>query len=144
VNLAVTYGFRQRLEPFVSISGDAHDADISTGWSPGGPATHAWLAIETALGDGFLKTPEHRRQFKINGYRVFDLQRHQVTLLGIGYYGESDIPGLVPIGVAGLGDTIDPRQRDQTHAGEFAANDIWRPDRATEVDLSGFFRTYNL
>ena len=144
VNLGVTYGFRSRLEPFVTISGDAHDADIAAGWSPAGPATHAWLAVEAAFGDGFLRTPEHRRQYKVNGYRVFDLHRHQVTLFGIGYFAESRIPGLVPIDVAGLGDTIDPRQRDRTHTGEIAANDLWRPDQCSQVGLSGFFRTYDL
>jgi carboxypeptidase family protein len=144
VNLGVTYGFRSRLEPFVTLTGDAHDIDIAAGWSPGGPATRAWIAIEAAYGDGFLKTPEHRQQYKINGFRVFDFHNHQVTLLGIGYYGSSKIPGLVPIDVAGLNDTIDPRQRDQTHTGEIAANDIWHLDTSSEIHLSGFFRSYNL
>jgi hypothetical protein len=144
VNLGVTYGIRSRLEPFVVITSDAHDIDISAGWSPGGPATRAWIAIEAAYGNGFLKTPEHSQQYKINGFRVFDFHTHQVTLFGIGYYGNSRIPGLVPINVAGPNDTIDPRQRDQTHTGEIAANDIWRLDNSSEVHLSGFFRTYNL
>jgi hypothetical protein len=144
VNLGVTYGFRSRLEPFVTISGDAHDAGIAAGWSPSGPATHAWVAIETAFGNGLLNTPEHRRQYEINGYRVFDFHRHQVTLFGLGYFGSSHVPGLVPIGVAGLGDTIDLRQRDQTHTGEIAGNDLWRLNRSIEIDVSGFFRTYNL
>jgi hypothetical protein len=144
VNLGVTYGFRSRLEPFVTVTSDAHDIDVAAGWSPGGPATRAWIAIEAAYGNGFLETPEHRQQYKINGFRVFDLHGHQLTLFGIGYYGNSRIPGLVPINVAGLNDTIDPRQRDQTHTGEIAANDIWRPDTSTEVHFSGFFRTYNL
>jgi len=144
VNLGVTYGFQSRLEPFVTVSSDAHDIDIVAGWSPADPATRAWIAIEAAYGNGFLNTPEHRQQYKINGFRVFDFNSHQVTLFGIGYYGTSRIPGLVPINVAGLNDTIDPRQRDQTHTGEIAVNDIWRPDTSSEVHLSGFFRTYNL
>jgi hypothetical protein len=144
VNLGVTYGFRSRLEPFATIAADAHDVDVAAGWSPSGPATHAWLALEAAYGNGFLKTPEHRRQYKINGYRVFDFHRHQVTLFGLGYFAGSRIPGLVPIHVAGLGDTVDPRQRDRTHTGEIDANDVWRPDQASEVHLSGFFRTYDL
>jgi hypothetical protein len=144
VDLGVTYGFRSRLEPFVTITGDARDIDVAAGWSPGGPATHAWLAIEAAYGDGLLQTPEHREQYKINGFRVFDLHNHQITLFGIGYYGTSRIPGLVPIDVPALNDTIDPRQHDQTHTGEFAASDLWRLDGSSEIHLSGFFRTYNL
>jgi hypothetical protein len=144
VNLGVTYGLRPRLEPFVTVTGDPHDMDVAAGWSPGGPATRAWIAIEAAYGDGFLKTPEDRQQYKINGYRVFDFRNHQLTLFGIGYYGTSRIPGLVPLNVPGLNDTIDPRQRDQTHTGEIAVNDIWRLNTSTEVHLSGFFRTYNL
>ena len=144
VDLGVTYGFHSRLDPFVTITGDAHDIDVATGWSPGGPATHAWIAIEAAYGDGLLKTPEHRQQYKFNGFRVFDLHSHQITVFGIGYYGTSRVPGLVPINVPGLNDTIDPRQHDQTHTGELAASDLWRLDASSEIHLSGFFRTYNL
>lgn len=144
VDLGVTYGFRPRLKPSLTVTGDLHDIDVAAGWSPGGPDTHAWIAIEAAYGDGFLKTPERRQQYKINGYRVFDFGDHQVTLLGIGYYGTSRIPGLVPLNTPGLNDTIDPRQRDQTHTGEIALNDVWRLDASSEVHLSGFLRTYNL
>ncbi len=41
-------------------------------------------------------------------------------------------------------DTIDPRQRDQTHTGELAFNDVWHISRDSELQLSSFFRTYNL
>jgi hypothetical protein len=58
----------------------------------------------------------------------------------LGYYGQSKIPGLVPIDVPNLHDTTDPRQRDQTHTGEVAVNDAWRPASSSEVQLSGFFR----
>ncbi|HWZ31719.1 MAG TPA: TonB-dependent receptor [Bryobacteraceae bacterium] len=144
VDLSVKYGLRSRLEPFVAVAGDGHDVDVAVGWSPAGPATRAWIAIEAAYGDGFLRTPERRQQYKVNGFRVFDLGSHQLTLLGIGYYGSSRIPGLVPIGVTGLDDTIDPRQQDQTHMGAIAANDVWHLSSGSELHLSGFFRTYNL
>jgi hypothetical protein len=67
-----------------------------------------------------------------------------LTLLGIGYYGGSRIPGLVPVDVPGLRDTINPRQRDQTHTGAIVANDLWRFSSGSELHLSSFFRTYNL
>jgi hypothetical protein len=51
---------------------------------------------------------------------------------------------LTPINVPNLHDTIDPRQRDQTHTGEIALNDVWHLATATDLQLSGFFRTYNL
>jgi hypothetical protein len=144
VDLGVTYGFRSRLEPFVMVTTDAHDIDVAAGWSPGGPATKSFVAIETAYGNGFLERREHRRQYKINGLRAFDFRKHQLTLFAIGYYGNSAIPGLVPIGVSSLDDTIDQRQGDQTHTGEFAANDVWHLNPGTEFQFSGFFRTYNL
>ena len=133
---AASYAFRSHLDPFVTVAADARDVDISAGWK--------WIAIEAAYGNGLLDTPEHRRQYKLNAFRVFNFKSHELTLFGAGYYGDSKIPGLVPIGVPGLHDTIDPRQRDQTHTGEIAANDIWRLDSATELHNSGFFRTYNL
>jgi hypothetical protein len=143
VNLAATYALRSRLEPFVTVTGDYRDIDLAAGWSPAAPGTRAWLALETSFGNGFLKTLEHRQQYKLNGYRVLDWGRHQLTLFGIGYFGQSKVPGLTPLDAPWLGDTIDPRQRAQTHTGELAANDIWRMGGG-EIHLSGFFRTYNL
>lgn len=144
VNLGVIYGFHERLEPFITLTGDSRDADLTAGWSPGDPATRSWIAMEAAFGNGFLDRLEHRRQYKINGYRIWDIGSHQLTLLGIGYYGQSRIPGLVPIDAPNLHDTIDPRQRDQTHTGEIALNDRWRVAPDSEIQLSSFFRTYNL
>lgn len=144
VDLAATYGFHSRLEPFVTLTGDSRDIDLMAGWSPAAPGTRAWLAVQASYGNGFLDRLEHRQQYKINGFRVFDMGPHQVTVFGAGYYGESRIPGLAPLGVPGLHDTIDPRQRDQTHTGELAANDRWRLSPGSDLQLSGMFRTYNL
>jgi len=41
-------------------------------------------------------------------------------------------------------DTIDPRQKDQTHTALIALNDIWQLSGNRELQLSSFFRTYNL
>jgi hypothetical protein len=43
-----------------------------------------------------------------------------------------------------LHDTIDPRQKDQTHTGELALNDLWKLSPSQQIQLSGTFRTYNL
>lgn len=137
VNLAAIYGLRPRLDPFFTIGGDQRDADITAGLS-------SWLAIQTSFGNGLLHTPEHRQQYKVNAIRTLDLRAHRITLVGMGYYGESRIPGLVPLGVPDLDDTIDPRQHDQTHSTALVANDTWQLSEAGEVQLSGFFRTYNL
>jgi len=144
VNLAAVYGFRQRLEPFVTVTGDYRDIDVAAGWSPADPATRAFIALELAYGNGFLDTLEHRRQYKLNGFRVWDVGRHEITLFGTGYFGESKVPGLVPINIPGLDDTIDPRQRDQTHTAEIAVNDVWHLTPESDLQLSSFFRTYNL
>jgi hypothetical protein len=137
VDLSAAYGLRSRFEPFAILTGDQRDVDLSLGWN--------WLALEAAYGNGFLDRLEHRRQFKVNAVRTFDLGRkHKLSLLAIGYYGTSMIPGLVPVGVPNLHDTIDARQRDQTHTGEIALNDVWSLTPATQIQFSAFFRTYNL
>jgi hypothetical protein len=43
-----------------------------------------------------------------------------------------------------VGDTIDPRQKDQTHTALVALNDVWQVGERQQLQLSGFFRTYNL
>jgi len=65
-------------------------------------------------------------------------------VFAIGYYGFSFVPGLVPISMPDLHNTIDPRQKEQTHSGWIAANDVWRLTNRQQVLLSGSFRTYNL
>ncbi len=79
---------------------------------------------------------------------------HTLTLLGIAYLGYGYVAGLRPIfgfnsvdaaaGWTVYPDTIDPRQKDQTHTALVALNDDWKLDTKQEVQLSGFFRTYNL
>jgi hypothetical protein len=149
VNLAATYGLRSRLDPFLTVTGDYRDLDVVAGWSP---SFDSFLAFQGSYGNGFLERLEHRQQYKFNGQRVFHAGEHQLTLFGIGYYGFSYVPGLVPIfafnqwdnNYQNLGDTIDPRQKDQTHMALVALNDVWQISGDQQFQLSGFFRTYNL
>jgi len=149
VNLAATYGLRSRLDPFIAITGDYRDIDAVAGYSP---SADSWIAFSGSYGNGFLDRLEHRQQYKFNGERLFRRDRHQVTVFGIGYFGVSKIPGLVPIfptnlddsSFPNLGDTIDPRQKDQTHTALVAVNDVWQITSSQQLQLSGFFRTYNL
>ena len=143
-DLSAIYNLRSRLEPFLTVTGDYRDANIVAGWSPEGRDVKSWIAVEAAYGNGFLDRLEHRQQYKVNGYRVWDVGAHELTLFGIGYYGSSYIPGLVPLGVPDLHDTIDSRQKDQTHTGQLVVNDDWHLTRAQTLQLAGFFRTYNL
>jgi hypothetical protein len=142
-NLAATYGLRPQLEPLVTLTGDYRDLDLVAGWSPASD-THSWTIFQASYGNGFLDQLEHRQQYKFNAYRVFNLGRHDLTLFAIGYYGTSYIPGLTPINVPNLPDTIDPRQKDQTHTGLIAASDVWHLTARQQLLFSGFFRTYNL
>jgi hypothetical protein len=136
VDLAATYVIRPTLEPFATLTADYRDVDLSTGWK--------WVGVQASFGNGFLDTLEHRQQYKVNALKGWDLGSHKLTALFIGYYGQSGIPGLVPVGIPNLHDTIDPRQRDQTHTGEMAVNDVWRLSSGSELQLSSFFRSYNL
>jgi hypothetical protein len=149
INLAATYGFRSRLDPFITLTGDYRDIDLVTGLSP---SPDSWMVFEGSYGNGFLDRLEHRQQYKFNGERLFRAGEHRLTLFGIGYYGFSYVPGLVPIfaenqydsNFPNFGDTIDPRQKDQTHTALIALNDVWQLSSSQQLQLSGFFRTYNL
>jgi hypothetical protein len=144
VNVAAIYGFRQRLRPYATLTTDYRDIDLTAGWSPEDQRIKAWFAVQASYGNGFLDRLEHRQQYKLNAFRVFQVGNHDITLFGIGYYGVSKVPGLVPIDVPGLHDTIDPRQRDQTHTGEVALNDVWHLNASSDLQLSSYFRSYNL
>ena len=144
VDLAVTYGLVPRLEPFVQISADPRDYDVVSGWSPGNPQAGSWLGMEIAGGDGFLALPEHRHQYKVNAERYYTFGHHLLTLFGAGYYGESRIPGLVPIAMRVPQDTIDPRQSDRTHTALFVASDTWQITDRQQLQFSEYFRTYRL
>jgi len=149
VDLAATYGLRSRLDPFITVTGDYRDLDVVAGLSP---SPQSWMAFSASYGNGFLDRLEHRQQYKFNGERMCQVGQQRLTLFGIGYYGFSYVPGLVPIlvtnsadaNVTNYGDTIDPRQKDQTHTALVALNDIWQLSGSQQLQLSGFFRTYNL
>jgi hypothetical protein len=136
VDLAAIYGLRTKLEPFATLTADYRDLDLSAGWN--------WFALQSSYGNGFLDTLEHRQQYKVNALKGWGYNAHKLTFLFIGYYGQSKIPGLVPTDIPNLHDTIDRRQRDQTHTGEIALSDVWHLGPGSELQLSSFFRTYNL
>jgi hypothetical protein len=151
LNLAAIYGLRAHPAPFFTLTGDSRDLTVTAGMSP---SQNSWAAMEGSYGNGFLDRLEHRKQFKLNGGRVIHAGGHTLTLLGIGYLGYGYVAGLRPIfgfnaveaatGWTEYPDTIDPRQKDQTHTAIAALNDEWKLGENREVQLSGFFRTYNL
>jgi hypothetical protein len=151
LNLATTYSLRSHLDPFLTTTGDGRDIAGTAGLSP---SQYSWVAIEGSYGDGFLDRLEHRKQFKVNGRQVFRAGNHTLTLFGTGYYGFSYVAGLSPIygfnsvdaanGWRQSPDTIDPRQKDQTHTTLMVLNDVWKLGESQELQVSGFFRTYNL
>jgi hypothetical protein len=144
VNLAASYVPTQRLNDFVQLTGDYRDADVVAGWSPKNLNTDAWVGAEASFGNGFLERLEHRQQYKLNGSREFKAGRHQLTLFGLGYYGFSFVPGLIPIGFPVPNDTIDNHQLDRTHNFLVVATDNWKLTRQRQLLFSGFFRNYTL
>lgn len=139
LNLGAAYGLRSKIEPFLAVTGDYRDIDVVGGFSPAGSDARSWIMLEAAYGNGFLDRLEHRQQYKINGFHAQSFGRHQLTFFGIGYYGTSYVPGLTPLGVPGLHDTIDPRQKDQTHTAELAANDVLETNLCPATELVWFF-----
>jgi len=144
VDLAAGYVPRKRLLNFLQLTGDYRDGDVMAGWSSSKPQTNRWIALEASFGNGFLTRLEHRQQYKLNGLRQFNIGRHELTLFGIGYYGSSYVPGLIPINVPVSGDTIDNRQLDYTHNALVVASDNWKLDEQRQFSFSGFFRNYAL
>ncbi len=144
IDLAATYVPRERLDDFVELTGDYRDVDLVAGWSPRNPETNGFIAVELSFGNGYLERLEHRQQYKVNGYREFKFGRHEITLFGVGYYGFSYVPGLIPINVFVPDDTVDRRQLDRTHTTILVASDTWRPNDRSQLTYSGFFRTYSL
>jgi carboxypeptidase family protein len=145
LNMAATYTYRPPLRRFLTLTGDYRDADLTAGFAPADTRKKAWLALEANYGNGLLKDMEHRKQFKLNGIRVFDYGKHEIALLSVGYWGESHEGNLVPLGFGvQVNDTLDQRQKDQTHTGLLAANDQWKVRTGDELAFSGFFRSYNL
>jgi hypothetical protein len=151
LNLGATYSLRSHLDPFFTLTGDQRDITGTGGFSP---SERSWVAMEISYGNGFLDRLEHRKQVKLNGGQVFRKGNHTISLFGIGYYGFSYVAGLRPIygfnsvdaanGWTEYADTVDPRQKDQTHTALIALNDVWKLGENSEIQLSGFFRTYNL
>jgi hypothetical protein len=151
LNLAAIYGLRSHPDPFLTLTGDYRDITATAGMSL---SANSWVATEGSFGNGFLDRLEHRKQFKLNGGRVFHAGDHTLTLFGIAYLGYGYVAGLRPIygfnsidaaaGWVEYPDTIDPRQKDQTHTALVVLNDVWKLDDHQELQLSGFFRTYNL
>ncbi len=144
VDLAASYLPRRRLINFFQLTGDYRDADVMAGWSSSKPQTNQWIALEASFGNGFLERLEHRQQYRLNGLRQFNFGRHQLTLFGLGYYGSSYVPGLIPVRVPVPGDTIDNRQLDYTHNALVVASDNWKLDEQRQFSFSGFFRNYAL
>lgn len=144
VDLAATYDLRPRFDPFAQMTADDRDLDFAGGWSSRNPSLNAWLALEVSVGNGFLERLEHRHQYKLNGSREFKTGRHDVSLFGIGYYGFSRVPGLIPIDVPVPDDTIDYRQLDRTHTFLAVVSDTWQTSSSGQILLSGFLRDYDL
>jgi hypothetical protein len=145
LNLAATYMPRRQMTNFVTLTGDYRDIDMTAGFAPKNPDKKEWVALEANYGNGLLKDLEHRQMYKVNAQRVINLGRHEISLFGIAYYGVSHEGNLVPLGYGqDLNDTLDPRQKDQTHTALLAADDRWKLGSKDDVAFSGFARTYNL
>jgi len=144
VNSSITFGLRDRIEPMLRFTGDQRDLNLVTGWSPSDPSNRSWVGAEVSFGNGYLDRPEHRKQYKGNISKAFSFGKHQVTVYGIGYYGAAFQPGLIPIDTPTPGDTIDPRQHEETSSGAVIFNDVWHLQEYRQFQFSGFYRYYTL
>jgi hypothetical protein len=144
VNSSAVFGLRDRLDPMIRLTGDYRDLDLVAGWSPRDPSNKSWIGAEVSYGNGFLQRLEHRKQYKENVSKTFDIGHHELTVYGIGYYGFAYQPGLIPIDAHVANDTIDARQREETSNGAVILNDIWHLTDHRQFQFSGFYRYYTL
>ena len=144
VNSSIIFGLRDRVDPLIRVTADSRDVNVVTGWSPRDPANKSWVGLEVSYGNGYLDRLEHRKQYKGNISKVFTFGKHDLTVYGIGYYGKSFQPGLIPIGVKTPDDTYDSRQQEETANGSLILNDIWHLTPNRQLQFSGFYRYYIL
>jgi len=144
VNSSITFGMRERIEPTIRLTGDYRDINLVAGWSPANPSNRTWMGAEISFGNGYLDQLEHRKQYKGNISKVFDLGKHELTVCGIGYYGTAFQPGLIPIDTPVPNDTIDARQHEETSNGAIIFNDVWHLTDHRQFQFSGFYRYYTL
>ena len=144
INSAIVFGLRDRIEPMIRLTADYRDVNLVTAWSPRDPANKMWLGLEIGYGNGFLERLEHRKQYKGNVSKVFNLGNHELTVYGIGYYGFAFQPGLIPIDTRVPGDTINARQQEETSNGALIFNDVWHLTPRRQLQFSGFYRYYTL
>ena len=141
VNLAVTYDLRSELANTVQASTTGKDVALGGTWHSG-PAS--WVTAEVLFGNGWLRRPEERQQYKLNALDEWSTGAHRLTLFGVGYYGFSRVPGLIPLGVDVPSGTVDERQSDLTHTSIVTFVDDWQLNAKTSLDTGIFFRTYSL
>ncbi len=144
VNSSIIFGLRDRIEPLFRLTADPRDINLVTGWSPANPANKAWVGLEVSFGNGFLERLEHRKQYKGNVSKVFNIGKHELTVYGIGYYGFAFQPGLIPINTRVQNDTYDSRQQEETANGSLILNDVWHLTPNRQLQFSGFYRYYTL
>jgi len=144
INLAVTYDVKDRLIPFVEATTDGRDGAIAAGWSPADTDKKRWVSGEALFGDGFLKRPESRQQYKLGALQTWKIGAHELTLFGLGYYGFSRLPGLIPIDTPVSNDSIDLRQLDLTHTSLALLADHWQVAERSALTTGVYFRTYSL
>ncbi len=71
VDLGAVYGLRSNIESYATLTGDARDADLSAGWR--------WVAAQISYGNGFLDTLEHRKQYKLNALKSWNIGHHTLS-----------------------------------------------------------------
>ncbi|MEO8737684.1 MAG: carboxypeptidase-like regulatory domain-containing protein [Edaphobacter sp.] len=144
IALAVTYEIKNRLVPFIQATTDGRDGGVAAGWGPKDSLKKEWIAVEGLIGNGYLARAEERQQYKVNAYRSWSLGHHELTAYGVGYYGFSRIPGLIPIDTPVKDDTIDLRQLDLTHTTVALLTDHWQISEKRVLTTGAYFRTYSL
>ena len=145
VNLAATYGLRSRLDPFITVTGDYRDIDVVAGFSPipnRGWRSQLPMAMDFWIG---WNIGNNTNSMANELFHAGPAPAHSVWnwllrfFLRSGTGSDLSASNSADANFPNLGDTIDPRQKDQTHTALVALNDVWQLSRRPATATLRFF-----
>lgn len=77
IALAVTYDVRGRGPVLAGLTTDGRDGSVEASWSPRDDHIDSAVEVEAMWGNGFLRRPEERQQYKANAIRSWKAGRHE-------------------------------------------------------------------
>ena len=152
LNLASIYGLRSHLDPFFTLDGrrPGHyghrgDESFERFVDRDGGLVRQWIPGPA----GAPQAGQDQRRAGLPAWESHaDVVRNRILRLllrgGTAARFTDSIPSMRPTAGRSTRIRLTPDRKDQTHTALMALNDVWKLGEDQEMQLSGFFRTYNL